>query len=87
MRTTAALTCVGSLYAGALWMEYQTAMFLGIGCLLVAGASGLGLLAAALWRAPEGGERTDGFHVRPRNGRSRFVPALRPQRQIRRGWT
>ena len=88
MKATAALMCVGSLYAGALWVAYQTALLLGVGCFLFAGGSALTLLAAALYRAPEGHERADGFHIRPRKRPSRFVPAVRPsQRQMRRGWT
>ena len=88
MKATAALMCVGSLYAGAFWVAYQTALLLGVGCFLVAGASALTLLAAALCRAPEGHERSDGFHIRPRKRPSGFVPAVRPaQRQMRRGWT
>jgi hypothetical protein len=88
MKAIAAVTCLGSLYVGALWMEYQTALLLGNGCFLFAAGSALGLLAAALWRAPEGYERADGFHSRPRKQPSGFVPAVRPsQRQMRRGWT
>jgi hypothetical protein len=88
MKATAALMCVGSLYAGALWVAYQTALLLGTGCFLFAGGSALTLLAAALCRAPEGHERVDGFHIRPRKRPSGFVPAVRPtQRRMRRGWT
>ena len=88
MKTTAALICVGSLYAGALWVAYQTALLLGIGYFLVAGASALALLAAVVYRAPEGHERADGFHIRPRKRPSGFVPTIRPsQRRLRRGWT
>jgi len=88
MKATAALMCVGSLYAGAFWVAYQTALLLGVGCFLFAGGSALTLLAAALYRAPEGHERADGFHIRSRKRPSRFVPAVRPtQRQMRRGWT
>ena len=57
MKRTAALMCVGSLYAGAFWVAYQTALLLGSGCFLLAGGSALTLLAAALYRAPEGHER------------------------------
>jgi hypothetical protein len=88
MKATAALMCLGSLYAGAFWVAYQTALLLGIGCFLFAGGSALTLLAAALYRAPEGQERADGLHIRSRKRPSRFVPAVRPtQRRMRRGWT
>lgn len=73
MKATAALMCVGSLYAGSLWIEYQTALLLGTGCFLFAAGSALILLAAALYRAPEGHERRDGFHVRPRDRRPSLV--------------
>ena len=63
MKQIAGLMCLGSLYAGALWIEYQTALLLGTGCFLFAAGSALTLLAAALYRAPEGHERPDGFHV------------------------
>jgi len=88
MKATAALMCLGSLYTGAFWVAYQTALLLGVGCFLFAGGSALTLLAAALYRAPEGHERADGFHIRSRKRPSRFVPAVRPtQRRMRRGWT
>jgi hypothetical protein len=88
MKATAALMCVGSLYAGAFWVAYQTALLLGVGYFLLAGGSALTLLAAALYRAPEGHERADGFHIRRRKRPSGFVPTVRPaQRPMRRGWT
>ena len=73
MKQTAGLMCLGSFYAGALWIEYQTAVLLGAGCFLFAVGSALTFLAAALYRAPEGYERRDGFHVRPRDGRPSLV--------------
>ena len=66
MKATATLMCVGSLYATACWVAYQTALLLGVGCFLFAVGSALTLLVAALYRAPEGHERADGFHIRPR---------------------
>ena len=77
MKATAALMCVGSLYAGALWVAYQTALLLGVGCFLFAVGSAFILLAAALYRAPEGHERRDGFHVRPRDRRPSLVRHIR----------
>ncbi|HEY6230491.1 MAG TPA: hypothetical protein VIW64_04455, partial [Pyrinomonadaceae bacterium] len=67
---------MGLLYASALWVAYQTALLLGIGCFVFAGAFAFTLLAAALYRAPEGHERADGFHIRPRKRPSSFVPAV-----------
>ena len=77
MKATAALMCVGSLYAGAFWVAYQTALLLGVGCFLFAVGSAFILLAAALYRAPEGHERRDGFHVRPRDRRPSLVRHIR----------
>jgi hypothetical protein len=77
MKRTAGLMCLGSLYAGTLWIEYQTILLLGTGCFLVAAGSALTLLAAALYRAPEGHEGRDGFHVRPRNRRASLVRHIR----------
>ena len=73
MKRTAGLMCLGSFYAGALWTEYQTALLLGTGCFLFAAGSALALLATALCRAPEGYERPDGFHVRPKDRRASMV--------------
>jgi hypothetical protein len=64
MKSTAGLLCLGTLYGGALWVAYQTTLLLGAGCLFLASASGLAVLASALRSAPEGDERHDGFHVR-----------------------
>ena len=63
----------GALYAGALWIEYQTALLLGTGCFLFAAGSALIVLAAALYRAPEGHEQRDGLQVRPRKHRPNLV--------------
>lgn len=73
MKRTAGLMCLGSLYAGALWIEYQTALLLGTGCFLFGVGSALAVLATALCRGPEGDERSDGFHVRPRRRRASLV--------------
>jgi hypothetical protein len=86
MKTTAGLMCLSSLYAGALWIEYQTALVLGAGCFLFATGSALTVLAAALHRAPEGHEQRDGFHIRPRHRRPSLFRDIRssqlaPERQ------
>ena len=77
MKHTVGLICLGSLCSGALLFEYQTALLLGTGCFLFAAGSALALLAVALSRAPEGYERRDGFHVRPRDRRSSLVRQIR----------
>ena len=77
MKHVAGLMCLGSLYAGALWTEYQIALLFGTGCFLLVGGSALAVMAVALRGAPEGYERPDGFHVRPRNRRASLVPRIR----------
>jgi hypothetical protein len=77
MKYTTALMCVGSLYAGALWTEYQIALLLGIGGFLLVGGSGLALVAAALYRAPEGCGRSDGLHLRRSDRRTTLVRHIR----------
>ena len=75
MKYVAGLMCLGSLYAGALWAEYQIALLLGTGWFLLVGGSAFTLLAAALYRAPEGHERADGFTF----DRGNDHPALFPR--------
>ena len=77
MKYVAGLMCLGSLYAGALWAEYQIALLLSTGWFLVVGGSALAVIAVTLRRAPGGYERLDGFHVRPRNRRASLVPQIR----------
>ena len=73
MKRIAGLICLGSFCAGALWIEYQTTVLLGAGCSLFVAGSAFTFLAVALYRAPEGHERHDGFHVRPRDRRPSLV--------------
>jgi hypothetical protein len=77
MKRTAGLMCLTSLYAAALWIEFQAAFLLGTGCFLFAAGSALTLLTAALYRAPEGHERRDGFHIQARNRRASLVRKIR----------
>ena len=77
MKHIAGLMCSGSLYAGALWIEYQMALQLGVGGFLLVGGCALAVLAVALRRTPEGYERADGFHVRPPDRRTTAVPQIR----------
>jgi hypothetical protein len=68
------------------WVEYQVVShFPSILILFVAPV--LGALLVSLFRAPEGYERPDGFHIRPRDrrlGPIRRVRLLQPARA--RGW-
>ena len=77
MKRTSWINVLGLTYAGALWIEYQTAVLLGAGCFLLVAGSALTFLAVALYRAPEGYERREGFHVYGREiaGRAWFVTA------------
>jgi hypothetical protein len=77
MKYVAGLMCLGSLYAGALWAEYQIALLLGTGCFLLVGGSALAVIPVTLGRAPGGYERLDGFHGRSRNRRASLVPQIR----------
>jgi hypothetical protein len=85
MKNVAGLMCLGSLYAGALWTEYQIALLLGIGCLFFFGGSALTLVAAALYRAPEGCERSDGLHITRRDRRPNLVRHTRFAQPARAG--
>jgi hypothetical protein len=79
MKGIARLMCFGSLNAGALWIEYQTALLIGTGYFFFADGSALALLTAALLLAPEGRERPDGFHIRQQDRRAsvfRYIPIL-----------
>lgn len=64
----------------ALWIEYKLVLQLGTELTLSLGAFSLLPLFAALWRAPEGYENADGFHIRAHRGRTERVRhARRPQ--------
>jgi len=77
MKHVAGLMCLSSVYTGVLWIEYQTALLFGVGCFLFAAGSALTLVATVLYRAPEGGDRRDGFHVRPRDCCARLARYIR----------
>ena len=77
MKHVAGLMCLSLVYTGVLWIEYQTALLFGVGCFPFAAGSALTLVATALYRAPEGIERRDGFHVRPQGRRARLARYIR----------
>jgi hypothetical protein len=88
MKQIAGLICLASLCASAVWVEYEMTWRFGGAFVLLAGASALAALSAALYRAPEGQEGADGFHIRPRSRRSGLRRHARLiQRQVRREWT
>ena len=77
MKNVTGLICPGLLYAGVLWIEYEIALLLGIGCFFFIGAAALAVMGVAVRRAPEGVERPDGFHVRHRGRETKLVPPIR----------
>ena len=73
MKNIAGLICLASFWAGTIWVEYEATSRVGGAFVLIAGASALAALSAALYRAPEGHEGVEGFHIRPRR-RPRVLP-------------
>jgi len=77
-----------SLSGGILLAEYEILQRLGGSFVLFAVVCALATIGGALYLAPIGHERADGFHLRPRKEPFAFLSAIRPsQRQMRRGWT
>jgi len=77
-----ALCCLG-----VAWVEYRMVTRIGGVLILFAVALILGALSVALFCAPEGYERPDGFHVRTRDrrlGPIRRIRLFQPARA--RGW-
>jgi hypothetical protein len=88
MKNTAGIICLASFCAGTIWVEYEAISRFGGAFILIAGASALAVLSAALFRAPEGYEGANGLHVRPSNRRLGHTRHVRlSQRQVRREWT
>ena len=88
MKNISGIICLASFCAGTIWVEYEAISRFGGAFILIAGASALAVLSAALFRAPEGYEDANGLHVRPGNrrfGHTRHVRLF--QRQLRREWT
>ena len=70
MKQLAGLIFFASFCAGAVLVEYEIAWRVGGAFILLAGACGLAVVSCALYTAPEGDERADGFHICRRNRRS-----------------
>ena len=83
MKHAAGLMCLGSLYAGALWIEYQTALLLGTGCFLFAAGSALTLLAAALRRQKDTSDLMVFMYGRGIDGRTWFVTSDSRNQHVR----
>jgi hypothetical protein len=65
--------CLALFCLGVTGLEYQIALHFGTMLILFASAAFLGALLVALFRAPEGYEQFDGFHICPRDPRCRRV--------------
>jgi heme A synthase len=68
---------------GVTGLEYQIALHFGTMFILFASAAFLGALLVTLFRAPEGYQHFDGFHICPRDPRSRRVCGIRFSRRAR----
>ena len=68
---------------GVIGVEYEMALLFGSMLILFASVAFLGALLVTLFRAPEGYEWFDGFHICPRDRRSRRVPGIRLSRRAR----
>ena len=68
MKQIIGLICLSLVCLGIASVEYQMILHFRSALILIALAA-LGALSVALFRAPEGYERPDGFHVRLRDRR------------------
>jgi len=82
MKQIIGLICLSLVCLGVGWVEYQMVLHFRSALILIA-LAGLGALSVALFRAPEGYERSDGFHVCPRAPRWRRVGGVRPAQRAR----
>jgi hypothetical protein len=65
--------CLASFCAVAVWLEFGMMLYFGTALTLFTVAFALAALSTALYGAPEGYERADGFYIRPRDRRSGLV--------------
>ena len=70
------LICLALFCAGTVFLEYEMLLLFGVAFVILAAALALTVISGALYRAPEGDERTDGLHIRQRN-RPRPFPSAR----------
>jgi len=76
MKQIIGLICLSLVCLGVGWVEYQMVLHFRSALILIALAC-LGALSVALFRAPEGYERSDGFHVCARDPRRPRVRRVR----------
>jgi hypothetical protein len=67
VKQLARLISLALFCAGTVMVEYEIAWRVGGAFILLAGACGLAVVSRALYTAPEGDERADGFHICRRN--------------------
>jgi hypothetical protein len=70
VKQLAGLISLAAFCAGAVLVEYEIAWRVGGAFILLAGGCGLAVVSRALYTAPEGDERADGFHICQPNRRS-----------------
>jgi len=89
MKKIMRLTCLALFCVGAAWVGYEITLNFGGPVIFSFAAFALAAPSGALFCAPEGYERADGFHVHAPNGQCGFVGrCLRFfQRQLRQEWT
>jgi hypothetical protein len=67
--------CLALFCAGIVFLEYKMLVLFGAAFVAFAAACALAVISGALYRAPEGDERADGLHIRPRNRPRPFLLA------------
>src|SRR5204863_2739799 len=75
--------CLALSCLGVTGLEYQIASHFGTTFIFFASVAFLGALLVTLFRAPEGYQSFDGFHVCPRDPRSRRIRGIRLSRPAR----
>lgn len=75
--------CVALFCLGVIGVECEMALHFGNMLIFFASVAFLGVLLVTLFRAPEGYEWFDGFHICQRDPRSRRVRGIRLSRRAR----
>ena len=75
--------CLALFCLGVIGVEYEMALYFGNMLILFASVASLGALLIAVFRAPEGYQSFDGFHICPRDPRSRRIRGIRLSRPAR----
>jgi hypothetical protein len=83
MKQIIGLICLSLVCLGIAWVEYQMVLHFRSPLILIALVAVLGALSVALFRAPEGYERADGFHVCARDPRPRRDRGVRLAQRAR----